>query len=206
MATKAKTKKSAVPVKVPEPTYNFEIPAKVFEAARLCMGTKDVRYYLNGVCITSKAVTATDGHTMYHYEPATSIGGVPFELIIRPQSAVPVAATTASFEVTGSRAIITYRNAKGVLKYDFGQVVDGKFPDVYKVLPDAKKPQSPAERIGFNPDYLIKGAKAIKAVAGWKEPLTMVLQGPTGAAYFTYTDKAAKAKHLYLVMPMRIDG
>lgn len=46
---------------------SISIPINVLKAAVLCCGTSDVRYYLQGVAISSKSIVSTDGHILFNH-------------------------------------------------------------------------------------------------------------------------------------------
>ena len=46
---------------------SISIPVSVLKAASLCCGVNDVRYCLQGVMISEKAIVATDGNIMFKH-------------------------------------------------------------------------------------------------------------------------------------------
>ena len=143
----------------------INIPTHVIKAAIYCAGTKDIRYYLNGIHIrvTDEQmvyIESTDGVIAFQdrlpHLHETDKG--PFGIIIPIDAAKSAAKTKApilSFESLPSG------------RYTLGDVlfsaIDGKFPDIDRVMP-AKHPVESChpDAAQFNPEYLVLGMKAMR--------------------------------------------
>lgn len=147
---------------------NVILPAKVLAAAQLCQAKNDVRYYLNGIYIDSKRIAATNGHYLFFNDYSDFISGVhpvtvkaekiTEPMIISIDSTVPKAAHTAHLSIIEDMGIIEYRKAGGaLLKKAFFDVIDGKYPDIDKVIPYGEP--VPLEKITLNQNYLALSGK-----------------------------------------------
>ena len=193
-------------------TVRLSIPAQALEAARLCMGKRDVRYYLNGIRINDKRISGTNGHVLYDHAfnaPIVLDDSLPFdrEIILMPQSAVPASASTAIIELFHDFALIKYykRNYGSpgdFIKADFAHLIDGKFPDVDRILGPLKGEPEPTKVIGFKSEYLALAQKIFGRFSRFGA-LKMVMHGERSAAHFEHDD-VDTGKHYFVVMPLRL--
>lgn len=142
------------------------IQRNAFKAVSLFQAVKDVRYYLNGVCVkaspTETRLIATDGHTLaVHRQQFANDGYLP-ELIIPSDTVKTVLSWKAAhkslndlpMELTfnGDECRITWCGDKvAVFKR-----IDGKFPDYTRVIPESLT----GETAQFNPDYISRCQRA----------------------------------------------
>lgn len=123
-------------------TDNMNIRAAL-AATRFAVSTEETRYYLNGVCLSqdknkNPVAVATDGHRMAIKPLSASVGNhnviIPtaaVDTIIR-QKAEP---KTCTFDTDHARARFDWAGAS----LDT-QLVDGKYPEWTRVVPDAPEP------------------------------------------------------------------
>ncbi len=192
------------------------VPAQAFEAARLCMGKKDVRSYLNGVRINSRRISGCNGHVLYDHKFSEDIVStdsecVDFEgdVILLPQSRVPTKARTAVIEIHRNLAMISYFKADHVvsdpIKRDVATLLEGKYPDVDRVLGVTGEAPQSVERIGFNGGYLSLAEKISNRLH--KEGITtLIMHGQNAAAHTEFRLPEEDNPHYLVVMPMRLDG
>ncbi len=187
----------------------LKVPARVIEAARICMAKNDVRYYLNGIRLSSTRISATNGHYLYDHtfkRPITEDGEPELvgDIIFKPQFAVPKQAQTAVFEIHNNFTLIRYykdTKATDFLKADYAQLIDGKFPDVDKVMGPAKAEPEPVARQRFNISYLAIAEKVFRCFNTWTSGM-MVFHGPESVMHIEHDDEET-GRHYFLVMPMR---
>ena len=143
------------------------VPAKYIAVLKLFSSVKDVRYYLNGICLeighTESRLVATNGHILGCFrvvsdqpdvdKPLTSIC-IGNDLLKHVKSAgdveftigAPVSDTDARREVRINHAGLTVA----------GHTTDAKYPDWRRVMPQKVS----GEAAQFNPEYIGRLAKA----------------------------------------------
>lgn len=137
----------------------------ILAAAALVAPTKEVRYYLNGVCVFQRNnivyVTATDGNSLFidflsDAEPADQ----DFDVII-PIDTVKHAlkAKTDNFRLVKQDQDGMW--AIGPLAFE---PIDGKFPDVLRVIPESTS----GEFANFDFERLAIAQKALRLATGLK--------------------------------------
>lgn len=150
---------------------SYKLPAKMLKAAQLFEAKNDIRYYLNGVHLDKEGsrICGTNGHMLI----ACKDGGVkdlPQSMIIKVQGAVPASAETAYLTpIDDQKGFLSFFKASGAPVNKLGaqhrlfyDVIEGKYPDVDKVLP-GKKTES-VSSIGINAEYMGEIAKAAKSL------------------------------------------
>lgn len=141
-----------------------QIDTKSLLAALNCTAVKDIRFYLQGVYVTFKTrarftCSGTDGHMLfvgvgfiYEQEDNDDLSGlsliIPNEVIKKLNKKKDY----VNFEVLGDNRYI--------LDDQIFTAVDGKFPDIGRVIPDKldASAQSPSQ---FNPELLVRAQKAL---------------------------------------------
>lgn len=133
------------------------IQKNVLQAMSNLSGKKDVRYYLNGVCVIANdqmvRYVATDGHIMGIYqhernaEHDNGLGSliVPNEVIAKLEKNVDL--------------ILEQINGQWVVGSQLFTPIDGKFPDYQRVLPRGEVSNEVAQ---FNPDFIVRFQKVGK--------------------------------------------
>lgn len=167
-------------------------------AALECSAKKDLRYYLQGINIQIKKigvgmVYGTDGHILF-------AGQLPYEgdyvaelNIIIPTDAVKRLDKKAEFTE------LEYDGQNYMLGGARFVPVDGKFPDIGRVIPqiDHNTEQSPGT---YNPDLLVRGRAALSLYLGVKpkDVFALIQRGSDSAVMHAGTNEC-----LVVVMPMR---
>lgn len=176
----------------------LKISKLILEGALMFQAKQDVRYYLNGICFMPDGrVAATDGHR--------AMIASKHENKIKSNVIVSVSKSPTknySYAVIDTRAkIVTYHNNFDVLVgAGICSEVDGKFPDIDRVIP---KKTAPAEQIGFNAKYLADVEKLAKLFNPKFEAVRFELNGNTSAAVANISAPTGEAAKV-IVMPMRI--
>ena len=129
------------------------IPFRVWESASMASAKDDVRYYLNGVHIKAGRVESTNGHVAYMARlndcavPEFIDGVLPSKdgIIISPKNKVPKWSKKNQI----NHVVITINEKDADIEYlsfygervssDIGVVVDGKFPNIPKIISTARK-------------------------------------------------------------------
>lgn len=178
-------------------------PLSALKAAAICAAKKDARYYMNGVHVhfdvkTMYAqVSGTDGHVLM-------TGRVPFTFeddaqtaswsMIIPLAAIPKKGTTATLE--------SLPDGRYMLNDIVFAPIDGRFPDVGRVIPSAADfASTPAEIGTYDPNLILRAHDALHTFYGTtKGTFYLHQRGPRESAVMAGHDSAACA----IVMPMRV--
>lgn len=129
----------------------MKIPSKMLRAAQVCQAKGDVRYYLNGIHIKGRFVESTNGHVCVRMTMGKTIKK---ERIVNINGAVPKKAHESEFVFGKSESLVKHRDSLGqLLSIHVVEVIDGKYPDISRVIPDIKKKLA-TEQIGLNTDYI----------------------------------------------------
>ncbi|MGS3467593.1 hypothetical protein ACB303_16205 [Citrobacter farmeri] len=108
------------------------IQSKLIRAALVCAAKNDVRYYLNGVHITSKYIEATNGHVALRMEHGIRTKK---NIIIQFEGPVPAKAETTEL-VFNKEAFAIHRDAcERRISITGIKLVNGRFPDLERVIP-----------------------------------------------------------------------
>ena len=176
---------------------NFEIPKLAWlKAVSLAAAKKDVRYYLNGVMVRNGEIAATNGHMvlMVKSESIKSDGeyiidNATLKMFLTDHKGIK---GDTRIEVVDSVAIT------GKSKISITPV-DGKFPDVNRVIP-----QEPSGEIAhFNAEYLLACQKANGEFLDHKYPWIKLQHNGDKGAKFESEDDAGN-KLIGVVMPVRM--
>ena len=126
-----------------------------FLSAMLCAAVKDVRYYLNGICIDSEGfIVATDGHRMFVGKAETTQETV----IINIKGKAPTKFETVTLDTSENNASFYNKNGELIQTCPL-EVIDGRFPDWRRV---SNYKEGKISAIGLNLSYLNDAAKAAK--------------------------------------------
>lgn len=145
---------------------SITIPANFVVALSNLAATKDVRYYLNGVYISSKkgvlSMVATDGHLLGCLSKLTDIDD--FSLIlsndtVKKMSIFKDKDVTLTLQASCHEDTVLFGDVEG-LKFE---AIDGKYPDFERVLhPTDKVYSNQAAQIDF--ELLAKFVKVAKSM------------------------------------------
>ena len=176
---------------------NFEIPKLAWlKAVSLAAAKNDVRYYLNGVMVRNGEIAATNGHMalIVKSESIKSDGEYiidndKLKMILTAHKGIK---GDTRIEVVDSMAI-TGKSRISITP------VDGKFPDVNRVIP-----QEPSGEIAhFNAEYLLACQKANGEFLDHKYPWIKLQHNGDKGAKFESEDDAGN-KLIGVVMPVRM--
>jgi DNA polymerase III sliding clamp (beta) subunit (PCNA family) len=195
-------------------TSTISLPITDLRAAMLFAARYDVRYYLNGIYITldgkgSGQIQATDGHRAIvirlHDVPAEEFSAIiPADLVETLLKAKGVKKASYAFldvpeNTLGNRqAPFTLREPLYSGAGVSGQTVDGKFPDLARVVPK----KTSGEIAQYNWRYLADCQEAADILKDSKKgdgvPAGVSFNGDNGPCLVHLTEDA-----FALVMPMR---
>ena len=124
----------------------------------------DIRYYLNGVALYIQdgvllSVVGTDGHSMVVVGDHI-LNPVERDIAIVDRKDIPTLVNALSL---GDTFQIDHLTLKIGESYSI-PLIDGRYPDVRRVLPDKKRTVSIDSGICFNPEYVAKLEKARKEI------------------------------------------
>jgi hypothetical protein len=184
------------------------LKTSVLRAALLCSAKKDIRYYLQGICISINhpevaMVYGTNGHILF-------AGQCPIETIEAPEALgfeiiVPgdvIKGLDKKAEVVMLETIDSMPKGYYVLGNSRFQAIDARFPDVSRVIPsrDAFAEIKPSY---FKPEYLCTANEALAMFYGDKKDKCYSLAQRGDASGVVHNERNDA---LVVVMPMRNDA
>jgi len=183
----------------------ISLKTSVLRAALLCSAKKDIRYYLQGICISFNhpeiaMVCGTNGHILF-------AGQCPIEVIEAPKAygfeiIVPGDVIKGLDKKSDAVILETIEGgAKGY--YLLGNVrfeaIDARFPDISRVIPSRDAfPEQKASY--FRPDYLQTANEALAMYYGDKKDKCYSLTQRGDASGVVHN---GRNDALVVVMPMR---
>ena len=186
----------------------ISLKTSVLRAALLCSAKKDIRYYLQGVCVSINhpevaMVYGTNGHILFAGQSPIEVIEAPenygFDLII-PSDAIKAMDKKAEFVTLVT--IPSLPKDYYVLGNTSFQAIDARYPDVSRVIPsrDAFAEIKPSY---FKPEYLCTANEALAMYYGSKKDICYPLHtrgDGSGVVHMNRNDA------LVVVMPMRNDA
>ena len=123
-----------------------------YRAAILCKATNDVRYYLDGLYISSdnNEVVATNGHIMYTAD--IEAGDTCRNLIFQPAKIPANVHEVKVQEYDDTNVLVVAYSSKGTEQH-ICKIVDGKYPD-YKMITSSTNTDQSCNKIGYDSKYL----------------------------------------------------
>lgn len=167
-------------------------------SALLFQAKNDPRYYLMGFCFApGKELYSTDGHRLFIGEHQTD--GLEQNIIVRLKGPRFTRFDKATFDTESG--VVTYLDEFGV-RQNLGlcEVVDGKYPDVKRVIPTDNKSVS---EIGFNAKYLADVERVARLYNPKFESIRIKPNGSSTGSLIEIRNPWETAK--IIVMPMRLD-
>ena len=186
----------------------ISLKTSVLRAALLCSAKKDIRYYLQGICISFNhpevaMVCGTNGHILF-------AGQCPIDVIEAPEAygfeiIVPgdvIKGLDKKAEVVMLETIDSMPKGYYVLGNSRFQAIDARFPDVSRVIPsrDAFAEIKPSY---FKPEYLCTANEALAMFYGDKKDKCYSLAQRGDASGVVHN---GRNDALVVVMPMRNDA
>jgi DNA polymerase-3 subunit beta len=185
----------------------ISLKTNVLRAALLCAAKKDIRYYLQGVCVSINhpevaMVYGTNGHILF-------AGQSPVEMIEAPEAlGFDIIIPSDTIKAMDKKADVVILEtidggAKGyyVLGNSRFQAIEARYPDVSRVVP-ARDSFPEIKPSYFRPEYLCTANEALAMYYGDKKdkcyPLHTRGDG-SGVVHMNRNDA------LVVVMPMRND-
>jgi hypothetical protein len=184
------------------------LKTSVLRAALLCAAKKDIRYYLQGICISFNhpeiaMVCGTNGHILFAGQCPIDVIEAPdaygFEIIV-PGDVIKGLDKKA--DVVMLETIDAMPKGHYVLGNTRFQAIDAKFPDISRVIPsrDAFAEQKASY---FKPEYLCTANEALAMFYGDKKDKCYSLAQRGDASGVVHN---GRNDALVVVMPMRNDA
>ena len=184
------------------------LKTSVLRAALLCSAKKDIRYYLQGICISFNhpeiaMVCGTNGHILFAGQCPIDVIEAPdaygFEIIV-PGDVIKGLDKKA--DVVMLETIDSMPKGYYVLGNSRFQAIDARFPDVSRVIPsrDAFAEIKPSY---FKPEYLCTANEALAMFYGHKKDKCYSLAQRGDASGVVHNERNDA---LVVVMPMRNDA
>lgn len=144
---------------------NITISKVVLSAAALVAATRDIRYYLNGVCVFQRNsivyVAATDGISLFiDFLPDAEPAEQDFEVIIP----IDTVKRTLKVKIKDFRLAEQSQYGMWTIGPDAFKPIDGRFPDVLRVIPS----NTSNEHADFDFERLAIAQKALRLATGLK--------------------------------------
>ena len=181
------------------------LKTSVLRAALICSAKKDIRYYLQGICISINhpsvaMVYGTDGHIMFAGQCPIVVQDAPeaygFQIIIPSDTIKAIDKKSEFIDLEtiegGAKDYYLLGNARF-------QAIDARYPDISRVVP-ARDAFSEIKASYFDPELLIKGNEAMAMYYGAKKGKVFPLlqRGDYSGVIHNHANDA-----LVVVMPMR---
>ena len=184
------------------------LKTSVLRAALLCSAKKDIRYYLQGICISFNhpeiaMVCGTNGHILF-------AGQCPIETIEAPEALgfeiiVPgdvIKGLDKKAEVVMLETIDAMPKGHYVLGNTRFQAIDARFPDISRVIP-SRDAFSELKVSYFKPEYLCTANEALAMFYGDRKDKCYSLAQRGDASGVVHNERNDA---LVVVMPMRNDA
>lgn len=184
------------------------LKTSVLRAALLCSAKKDIRYYLQGVCISFNhpeiaMVCGTNGHILF-------AGQCPIDVIEAPEAygfeiIVPgdvIKGLDKKADVVMLETIDAMPKGHYVLGNTRFQAIDARFPDVSRVIP-SRDAFSELKVSYFKPEYLCTANEALAMFYGDRKDKCYSLAQRGDASGVVHNERNDA---LVVVMPMRNDA
>ena len=181
------------------------LKTSVLRAALICAAKKDLRYYLQGVCVSINhpniaMVYGTDGHILFAGQCPIVCHVAPenygFEIIIPSDTIKAIDKKSEFIDLEtiegGAKDYYLLGNARF-------QAIDARYPDISRVVP-ARDAFSELKISYFDPELIVKGNEALSMYYGAKKGKVFPLSQRgdySGAIHNNQNDAVV------VVMPMR---
>ena len=182
------------------------ITVNALKAASHSMAQKDVRFYLNGVCLKFKAdchfgmAFGTDGHRLGCFRVDFDTDDTVQTLnVIIPADIIKSFLKEVKKESKIKFEVIDSKTGEYRLGDRIFKAIDGGYPDVSRVIPK-KFSNEPSQ---LNPEYVLSAYQAMMDYRGTKNPNRFVLTGNGLDASMVHD---GKNDAFVIVMPMRTDN
>jgi hypothetical protein len=183
------------------------LKTSVLRAALICAAKKDLRYYLQGICISINGpdiamVYGTDGHVLFAGQCPIEVHQAPeaygFQIIIPSDTIKAIDKKSEFIDLEtiegGAKDYYLLGNARF-------QAIDARYPDISRVVP-SRDLFSELKPSNFDPELLVKGNEALAMFYGAKKGKVFPLHqrgNDSGTIHNNQNDAVV------VVMPMRSD-
>ena len=181
------------------------LKTSVLRAALLCAAKKDIRYYLQGICISFNhpevaMVCGTNGHILFAGQCPIDVIEAPdaygFEIIV---PADVIKGLDKKVDVVMLETIDSMPKGYYVLGNSRFQAIDARFPDISRVIP-SRDAFAELKVSYFKPEYLCTANEALAMYYGDKKDKCYSLAQRGDASGVVHNERNDA---LVVVMPMR---
>lgn len=180
--------------------FSIDITRANLRAALIFAAKGDIRYYLNSVCLHvgecgDARLIGCDGHRLGLVHLCDASGAAPGEYIIPREAVENIKKAVRGFDgltlaIDGEAFTISDNYGGAIIAG--GKLVDGKYPDWQRVMPQTFS----GEAGNYNPQYLFDVSKAVKELGG-KNGFYDFTQNGNSSALAVYENLTV------IIMPMR---
>ena len=182
----------------------FTLPINILVAARTHCAIKDPRYYLRGICVdfARGRVMATDGKRLFIAGvPVTDAGASVGQVLISNElldQAIKAYKKADTVELTIDGTKLTFSALGMVIT---GAMMDGRFPDVDRVIPDTVS----GELAQYDAEFIADANKALIIATDAKKGTLYPLLHNGAYAGVMFAEQANGLPVLSIIMPYRCD-
>jgi DNA polymerase-3 subunit beta len=184
----------------------FTLKRKELKALARFASKQDIRFYLQGVCVTQDRrgtiIEATNGHMLGRLLVNVESHETPKRVIIKSSDIDKLKGTKKAaddwlhFTVDGMKIEVIANDGSMTLT-----ALEGNFPDTDRVTPKVLKDED-AKPANFNPEYLLAFMQAAEDLTGKKQVPRVFHQGSNAALVAL----PAVDEFVGVIMPMREDA
>lgn len=197
----------------------FIVPIQILRAANVAAGSNDVRFYLNGIHFTHNRVESSNGHVAYMAKGAPDTptwfesNFDKYDVIVKLSSKIPASTKRKNIQYAvvesdgdESKVLIRYMDFYGdQLHVGQGEVVDGKFPNIPKLVASTRRSEKKLDDdIGFNADYLAMPSQMLGKDKFNSVKFEMFAENTAGIATLLRSGIVTGFKEYLLIMPLRL--
>ncbi|MGL5343648.1 MAG: hypothetical protein ACRC9O_03230 [Plesiomonas sp.] len=150
------------------------------------MAKSDIRYYLNGIRISRKYVSATDGHIAIRMSHGCNVRS---EVTLLIKEKIPAKAHMTKIHLLGRGSYVEHTNSHGVvISISPAEIIDGKYVDIDAVFLKAKEAPVGTSIPHLNAKLLKLAGKAIDQSGSRLVPITLKIPETNEKPVLIYTD------------------
>ena len=187
----------------------MKINSRLLRAAICFQANQDVRYYLNGICISRKYIYATNGTAAIRMEHGKVFRT---NVIVRFDHKIPKSAHITRINLLGKRSYAEHTDQYGqIVSMGAIEIIDSsKYPSVDKIIDTAYEKPVGKEFPSIDSDLIKIACKAMNQAGVKLVPLTFKIPESTNDPVLCFTKSKLPntelGNPLIVLMPMRMRG
>ncbi len=201
------------PLIAARPDAAFRFDARLFSAVASFRAIFDIRYYLQGVNFLphpegGAMLVGTDGHQLaIAYDPEGRAAEPRIVPVSKGAAAAAARSVGGTVFIANDRLVVVDKGATEVFIQPGLARIEGKFPDVFRVLPADPAKLKPTAAGCFNGTYIERVGRVARMLSGEFDKAITHWQEPAEGDYpkTLVTRFACNANFVVLTMPMRGD-